>query len=128
MFGCPYDLHSDQGSNFVGKIFADLCELLEIRKTRTSPGNPKCNGQTESFNHTLVRMIKAYLKGQQRDWDLHLSCLAAAYRATIHESTGMTPNLLMLGREVRLPAELMFGSQTATRVNRFPHMGNMLTG
>ncbi len=61
---------------------------------------------------TLVRMIKAYLRGEQSDWDLNLGCLAAAYRATPHSSTGLTPNLVMLGRQVRLPVELMFGSQT----------------
>jgi hypothetical protein len=55
-------------------------------------------------------MIKTYLKGNQEIWDLNLGCLAAAYRATPHESTGLTPNLLMLGREVRLPAEVMLGS------------------
>lgn len=38
--------------------------------------------------------------------------LAAAYRASPNASTGLTPNLLMLGKEVRLPAELMFGSST----------------
>ena len=57
-------------------------------------------------------MIKAYLKGQQTDWDRNLGCLAAAYRSSQHESTGITHNLLMLGREVRLPAEIMFGSGT----------------
>ena len=88
----------------------ELCRLLEIRKTRTTPGNPHCNGLTERFNKTLVRMIKAYLKGEQTNWDRYLGCLAGAYRATIQESTGLTPNLLMLGREVRLPAEVMFGS------------------
>ena len=57
-------------------------------------------------------MIKAYLKGEQTGWDRNLGCLAAAYRASMHESTGMTPNLLMLGREVRLPSEIVFGSGT----------------
>ena len=58
---------------------------------------------------TLVSMIKAYLKGQQREWDKHLGCLAAAYRATPHESTGFTPNMLMFGREARLPIEVILG-------------------
>lgn len=111
-YGCPYDLHSDQGKNFESEVFKELCQLLEIRKTRTSPANPRCNGQCERFNRTLIRMVKAYIKGQQREWDKNLGCLAAAYRATPHESTGMTPNLLMLGREVRFPAEIMFGSGT----------------
>jgi len=29
--------------------------------------------------------------------------LAGAYRATPHDSTGLTPYLMMLGREVKLP-------------------------
>ena len=42
-----------------------------------------------------------------------IDSLAAAYRATPQKSTGMTPNMLMLGREVRLRAEIMFGSLTS---------------
>ena len=49
-----------------------------------------------------------------------MGCLAAAYRASQHESTHMTPNLLMLGREVHLPAEIMFGSGTS-------HVGETVT-
>ncbi|MEW8563646.1 MAG: hypothetical protein AB2541_16170 [Candidatus Thiodiazotropha sp.] len=56
-------------------------------------------------------MIKAYLCGEQTDWDL--GCLAGVYRATPNESTKLTPNLLVMGREVRLPAELVFRSKTA---------------
>lgn len=111
-FGCPLDLHSDQGANYRSNIFKELCRLLEIRKTQTTPRNPKCNGKVERFNKTLVRMIRAYLRGQQREWDRYLGCLAAAYRATPHEATGLTPNLMMFGREARLPAEVMFGSTT----------------
>ena len=107
-YGCPLELLTDQGRNYESNLFKDLCQLLEVRKKRTSIRNPRCNGQTERFNRTLIRMIKAYLKGQQDQWDLHLGCLAAAYRATVNESTGLTPNLMMLGREVRLPAEVTF--------------------
>ena len=111
-YGVPLEIISDQGRNYESLIFSELCRLLEIRKTRTSPGNPKCNGLTERFNKTLLRMIKAYLKGEDCNWDKNLGCLAAAYRASRHESTNMTPNMLMLGRQVRLPSELLFGSGT----------------
>lgn len=109
-FGCPYSLHSDQGRNYESLLFSDLCKLLEIRKTRTSPANPRCNGMTERFNRTLITMIKSYLKGQQTDWDLNLGCLAAAYRASPHESSHLTPNMMMLGREVRLPIEVLINT------------------
>ena len=109
-WGCPLSIHSDQGRTYESKIFKEMCRMLEVRKTRTSVRNPKGNGQSERFNRTLIKMIKAYLCGEQKNWDLHLGCLAGAYRATPNESTKMTPNLLNMGREVRLPAELIFGS------------------
>ena len=68
-FGCPLSIHSDQGRCYESHIFKELCTLLEVRKTRTTPRNPKCNGQTERFNKTLVPMIRAYLRGQQNQWD-----------------------------------------------------------
>ncbi|CAC5410262.1 unnamed protein product [Mytilus coruscus] len=85
----------------------ELCKILEIRKTRTSPRNPKCNGQTERFNRSIISMIKSYLRGEQTNWDMNFGCLAGAYRASPNESTCLTPNILMLGREVRLPFELL---------------------
>ena len=66
-------------------------------ESRMSAGYPQCNGQIECFNRTLIGMMKSYLKEKQTEWDWHSGCLVAAYRATPHESTGITPNLLILG-------------------------------
>ena len=56
-------------------------------------------------------MIKAYLSGQQENWEHNLGCLDAAYRACPNETTHLSPNLLMLGRELRIPSELVYGGQ-----------------
>ena len=62
-FGCPYDIHSDQGCNNESALFSELCQLLGICKTRTTPGHPHCNGQVECFNRTLVGNDKILLEG-----------------------------------------------------------------
>ena len=54
-------------------------------------------------------MIGKVLADFQRNWDDVLLPVMAAYRTTRHESTGMTPNMLFLGREVRAPIDLIMG-------------------
>jgi hypothetical protein len=39
---------------------------------------------------------------------LYLGCLASAYRSSVYETTGRTPNLLILGIEVRIHSEVVF--------------------
>lgn len=120
-WGCPLSILSDQGRCYESGVFRELCRLMETKKLRTSPRNPKCNGQAERYNKTLIKMVKAYLCGEQTDWDRNLGCLAGAYRATPHESTGFTPNMLTIGREVRMPAELALTSMTTddTKVGNY---------
>ena len=57
----------DQGSNFVGNVFRSVFELLEIRKTQTTPYHPESNGQIERYNHTIVEMVQCLkLKSEKR--------------------------------------------------------------
>ena len=101
--------------------------MLEIRKTRTTARNLRCNGQCERFNRTLISMIKSYLCNEQTDWDLYLGCLAGAYRATPNEATTLTPNMMTLGREIRMPAELIFGSDTVQKGQEATTYGEYVT-
>ena len=109
-FGCPLQIHTDQGRNFSGNLFTQVCQLLQIVKTRTTPYHPASNAQVERFNRTLLQIIRAYLKGNQRTWDENLQLLAGAIRASVNRTTGFTANRMMLGREVLEPIDLMLGT------------------
>ena len=106
-FGCPLQVHTDQGTNFEGELFTAVCGLLRISKTRTTPYRPCSNGQVERMNRTLLQMIRCFLSEGQDTWDEHLALLAGAIRASPSGSTGFSPNMLMLGREVLSPADLL---------------------
>ena len=52
-------------------------------------------------------MLRGKLRDNQEDWDLQLQPCMMAYRSSVHESTGETPNMLMLGREIEVPLDAM---------------------
>ena len=106
-FGCPRELHSDQGSNFESRVMKEVNRLLGVKKTRTTPYHPRGDGMVERHNRTLENMLSLWTNERQTDWDQHIPLLSMAYRSSPHKSTGETPNLLMLGREVTLPVDLI---------------------
>ena len=109
-FGCPFQVFTDQGRNFESSLFREMCELLHIHKSRTTPYSPSANGQVERCNRTLMVAVRCFIGKNQRSWDQYLPQLAGALKSSVNRSTGYTPNMMMLGREIGLPAELMFGS------------------
>ena len=56
-YGVPYLIHTDQGTNFESNLFKEICKLLRISKTRTSPFYPQCDGQVERINRTIVELL-----------------------------------------------------------------------
>lgn len=106
-WGAPLQLHSDQGSNFESQVISSLCDLLHIRKTRTTTYHPQGNGQVERTNRTIKGLLKAFVDSQSvRSWDRALPHCLMAYRGSIHTSTAQSPFFLTCGRELRLPTDL----------------------
>ena len=87
---------------------SELCRLMQVDKVRSTPYHPQVNGMLERFHRTLNAMLGKVVAQNQRDWHEHLASVMAAYRATVHEATGFTPNRLMFGREVTLPVDLVY--------------------
>ena len=51
-YGCPESIHSDQGRNYESNIFQELCKLLELKTTRTTPSHPNAMGtQRDLIEH-----------------------------------------------------------------------------
>ena len=79
----------------------EICDHLEIDKTRTSPYHPQGNAQVERYNQTIMSICsKLTDKEHYQNWDEKLPISVSAYNATEHSTTGKTPNRLMMGREI----------------------------
>ena len=101
--GIPDEIVSDQGSNFMSKLMAQLYDQLGITKIKTSVYHPEANGLVERFNGTLKGMLKKFVQERVQTWDKYLPYLLFAYREVPSESTGYSPFELLYGRMVRGP-------------------------
>jgi hypothetical protein len=103
-FGAPKAIVTDNGSNFVGKTMKKLCKDWSIKHVLTAAYNPSAN-RCERSNKDIVRMIASFVEGKHDLWDMHLKYFALALRSAVNETTGVSPALLQLGRNIRLPID-----------------------
>ena len=104
-FGCPSEIHTDNGTNFKSKIMESLCKLFEIEQTSTCPRRPQSDGVCERFNHTVQQMLATLVTECIWDWDELLPFCTMSIRSMKHASTSETPNRMIFGRENIFPLE-----------------------
>eukprot|EP00731_Ephydatia_muelleri_P005783 Em0003g31a len=81
-FGAPDALHTDQGRNFESVLLKEVCQLLGVCKTRTTPYHPQPDGFVERFNRTLLNLLSIALRSDERNWDYSHASLS-------HECAGV---------------------------------------
>ena len=106
VFGCPGRIHSDNGTEFVNSLMTGLKKRLGFVHTRGPAYNPQSN-QVERFHKTLSAMLRVMLPREDTQWDLHLPAITLAYNTKVCDATGVTPSLAFLGREAKLPIDLI---------------------
>lgn len=104
--GCPVELISDQGGNFLSKLVLAICAVLSIRKISTTPYHPRTNGQVERLNHSLIQILRTLLQNDTSNWDEHIPSLCYAYNTMEHSTTKFSPFFLLYGRDPLCPLDL----------------------
>ena len=97
--GIPEEIRSDNGPQFASHLFAEFTKDWNIKHTRSSPQNPRSNGQAES----AVKIVKGLLTHAKcSGQDPYLALLA--YRSTQVDS------------HLRSPAEMLYQCALCTTV------------
>ena len=74
-FGIHNRIHSDQGANFESRTISELCRIIGIKKSHTTPYHPEGNAGPERFNRTLLSMLGTLEADQKSDWRKYVNSL-----------------------------------------------------
>ena len=90
---------SDNGKAFVGDLTKELMKRSHIAQAHSITYHPQTNGLVERQNRTLVNMLRVYCSRYMTDWDKYLPQVVGAYNSTQHSTTGISPFMILTGRE-----------------------------
>jgi len=103
-YGVFSELVTDRHGAFTGKLTKLLLEWCGIRHVLISPYHSRSNGQVEKMNSIVLQGLRIHCKGLT-EWHKMLAPIAAAYKAAVIPSRGVSPFKLMFGVDMRLPVE-----------------------
>lgn len=109
-YGCHIELVSDQGGHFLNKVIKKLTSLHMIIHKKSTVYYPQANGQAESSNKILLRILKKIVAENKKDWDQKLDSALWAFRTAYKVTTGFTPFKLVYGLEAVVPMEFLVPS------------------
>jgi hypothetical protein len=103
LFGIPEVIHSDRGTEFENRLMFHLCQLLGIRKSRSSPYYPQGNAIIERLFGTVKDLLSTTMRSRKQSWVSILPSVEFALRCTIHKSTNFSPYEIIFGRKMKTP-------------------------
>jgi transposase InsO family protein len=98
VLGQPGSIHSDMGGDTDSPLIQELCQILNIKKSRTPGYSPWANGGIERWHRTLQASLKiAMTNSNPKYWAQQLPFLTMTYNSLPHDSTKMSPNYILFG-------------------------------
>jgi hypothetical protein len=98
-FGIPLEIITDNGPAFISAKLTQFLAKLGVKHFTSSAYYPQGNGQAESTNKNLVRIIKRLIEDKPRQWHTLLTYALWEDHTTTKVSTGCTPFQLVYGQE-----------------------------
>lgn len=106
-FGLPKVIQTDQGTNFLSKLFAQIMKTLNIKHVVSSCYHPESQGALERFHQSLKSMLRKYCQETGKAWDEGVPFVLFAVREAVQESLSFSPAELVFGHSVRGPLKLL---------------------
>ena len=117
--GLPNEIVSDNGKEFCNSVVDKMLQLMDVKKTTTSPYHPQTNAQVEVCNKTIATYLKTQVDKSTLDWELFMAPMAFAYNTSFHRTLKTTPFKVTFGQDARtinFNARRQYGEDLSTEL------------
>lgn len=99
LVGAPETMLSDNGVQFVSREFLALLSRYGVRPINTGSHAPQANA-SERVNRSILAAIRAFIEGDQKMWDVHVSVIASSLRNSVHATLGKSSYFAVFGQHM----------------------------
>jgi transposase InsO family protein len=96
----------DNAQAFKSMAMIIFCQKYNILLRHSTAYYPQGNGLAESFNKSLMNIIKKVLTENKKVWHVHLKYTLWENRIGTNKSIGMSPFQMVYGTNIVLPINL----------------------
>src|SRR6266704_4236164 len=96
----------NQDSKFTSKFWHELHQILGIQLKFTTAFHPQADGQVERMIQTIVQILWAMVRPDQKDWAAKLLMAEFAINVSTNASTGYAPFELVYSFMLRMMMEI----------------------
>lgn len=100
LHGLPKTLVTDCGTEFLSRVFKEVCRLLKIKQTFTTPYHPQSNGSLEKSHRTLDEYLRSFAEKDPKNLDTYVPFAMFCHNSTEHFSTKFQPYPLVYGHQI----------------------------
>ena len=103
-----------------------FAKSYKIKLLNLSAYYARANGQAESSNKILIKLVKKKIEENPSRWHEVLSEALWAHRISRHGATKVTPFELVYGQEAVLPVEVNLDAYRLAKQNDFSALDTMI--
>ena len=101
-YGPPREIQSDNGPQYVAKIFENLTKFMDSGRKKTLAYRHESNGIVERSNQEVLKHLRAIVfdKRLKSSWSLSIPLVMRIMNSSTHSSTGNSPMRILFGDNI----------------------------
>ncbi len=114
-FGCPKEIISDNGTQFVNEVIDNFIKLFGAQHLLTIPHSKQENAIVERVNKEIMKHLRHWIydKNLIKEWEDARPFIQRIINTAVHSSTGYSPAQIIYGNRINMDRNIILSFEVA---------------